>query len=233
MAKKKSGSGLVFFALLLGIGLSAFLYFYQSNLQTEDEVVEKTETEVETQSLLINEVAPDFLAVDSNGVAHQLSSFKGKIVVLEWKNYGCPFVKKHYESGNMQALQKMATEKEVVWLSVVSSAEGEQGFESPEQTNTRIESEQSQATAVLIDDKGVIGKLYHAKVTPHMYIINQEGILVYQGAIDDKSSTDQADLPTSINYIQKALTEIFEGVPVSESETEPYGCSVKYLSSVN
>ena len=232
MSKKKSGSGLVVFALFIGIGLSALIYYYQANLSAKEQLAKENQAKKElVKSLTINEPAPDFLAVDSKGVTQRLSSFRGKVVVIEWKNYDCPFVKKQYASNTMQSLQKMATEKDVVWLSIVSSAEGQQGFESPEDTNARLELEKAFPTAVLLDQKGVVAKLYHAKVTPHMFIIDTKGILVYQGAIDDKASTDQADIPTAVNYVKKALMEIWEGLPVSENQTEPYGCSVKYAES--
>lgn len=229
MAKKKSGSNLVFFALLLGIGLSAFLFYTQSTV-SKKEVVEEKKAEEVIQKLAINEMAPDFVALDSKGKSHQLSTYKGKLVVLEWKNYTCPFVQKHYSSGNMQALQTMAAEKGIVWLSIVSSAEGQPGYENPEATNNRLETEKSSPTAVLIDDKGIIGNLYHAKVTPTLFIIDQEGKLVYQGAVDDKASTDVADIETSNNFVKAALIELLESKPVTQAQSEAYGCDIKYAS---
>ena len=176
----------------------------------------------------VGQPAPEFTLKDSNGQSHNLSDFKGKFVVLEWLNHGCPFVVKHYESGNMQKLQKEYTGKDVVWLSIVSSAPGKQGHMTPEETNKAKAEKGSAATAVLIDEDGAVGQLYNAKVTPEMFIINPEGVLVYMGAIDDKKSTDPADVAGAKNYVKQALGEAMAGQPVSEPSTTPYGCSVKY-----
>ncbi|MEO6053939.1 MAG: thioredoxin family protein [Chthoniobacterales bacterium] len=176
----------------------------------------------------IGKAAPDFTAVDSNGKTHKLSDYKGKFVVLEWLNLGCPFVRKHYESHNMQNLQKQYTDKGVVWLSIVSSAPGKQGNLTPEETNKRKQQEGSNATVILLDEKGIVGRLYDAKTTPDMFVINPAGVLLYSGAIDDKKSTDVADIPTSKNYVKAALDEALAGKPVSQAQTASYGCSVKY-----
>lgn len=172
--------------------------------------------------------APDFKLTDSNGKEHSLSDFKGKFVVLEWLNHGCPFVVKHYASGNMQKLQKDYTGKDVVWLSIVSSAPGKQGHMSPEETNKTKAEKGSAATAILLDEDGTVGKLYGAQVTPELYIINPEGTLIYAGAIDDVKSTDQADVKDAKNYVAQALDEALAGKPVSEPTSKAYGCSVKY-----
>jgi peroxiredoxin len=176
----------------------------------------------------IGQSAPEFTLTDSNGQSHNLSDFKGKFVVLEWLNHGCPFVQKHYDGGNMQGLQKEYTGKDVVWLSIASSAPGKQGHMSPEETNKAKEEKGSAATAILIDEDGTVGKLYDAKVTPELYVINPEGTLVYMGAIDDKKSVDAADVAGAKNYVKQALDEALAGNPVSEPATEAYGCSVKY-----
>ncbi len=176
----------------------------------------------------INQPAPAFTLKDSDGKEHSLSDFQGKVVVLEWLNHGCPFVVKHYESGNMQKLQKEYTGKDVVWLSVVSSAPGKQGHMSPEDTNKTKAEKGSAATAILIDEDGTVGKLYNAQVTPEMFIINSDGVLVYAGAIDDKKSTDTADIAGAKNYVAQALDEVLAGKPVSETTSKAYGCSVKY-----
>jgi peroxiredoxin len=176
----------------------------------------------------VGQPAPEFTLTDSNGQSHNLSDFKGKFVVLEWLNHGCPFVKKHYDGGNMQGLQKEYTGKDVVWLSIVSSAPGKQGHMSPEETNKTKEEKGSAATAILIDEDGTVGKLYDAKVTPELYVINPEGTLVYMGAIDDKKSVDAADVAGAKNYVKQALDEAMSGQPVSEATTTAYGCSVKY-----
>ena len=176
----------------------------------------------------VGQPAPEFTLTDSNGQSHKLSDFKGKFVVLEWLNHGCPFVVKHYESGNMQNLQKEYTGKDVVWLSIVSSAPGKQGHMNPEETNKAKAEKGSAATAVLLDEDGTVGKLYDAKVTPELYVINPAGVLVYAGAIDDKKSTDPADVAGAKNYVKQALDEAMAGKPVSEPSTTAYGCSVKY-----
>lgn len=176
----------------------------------------------------IGSPAPEFTATDSNGQSHSLSDFKGKFVVLEWLNHGCPFVVKHYESGNMQNLQREYTGKDVVWLSVVSSAPGEQGHMSPEDTNATVAGKNAAPTAVLLDEDGTVGRLYDAKVTPEMFIINPDGVLIYAGAIDDKASTDVADIATAKNFVKQAFDEALGGQEVSEPKTKAYGCSVKY-----
>jgi peroxiredoxin len=172
--------------------------------------------------------APDFTLTDSNGTSHKLSDFKGKFVVLEWLNHGCPFVVKHYSGGNMQKLQKDYTAKDVVWLSIVSSAPGKQGHMTPEETNTTKTEKGSAATAILLDEDGTVGKLYGATATPQMFIVNPEGTLIYSGAIDSVKSTDADDIKEAKNYVAQALDEALAGQPVSEPNTTPYGCSVKY-----
>ena len=176
----------------------------------------------------VGQPAPEFTLTDSNGKSHNLSDFKGKFVVLEWLNHGCPFVKKHYDGGNMQGLQKEFTGKDVVWLSIVSSAPGKQGHMSPEETNKTKEEKGSAATAILNDEDGTVGKLYDAKVTPELYVINPEGTLIYAGAIDDKKSVEPADVAGAKNYVKQALDEAMAGKPVSEPITEAYGCGIKY-----
>ncbi len=176
----------------------------------------------------VGQPAPEFTLTDSTGTSHKLSDFKGKTVVLEWLNHGCPFVQKHYVEGNMQKLQKEYTGEGVVWLSIVSSAPGKQGHMAAEDANKTKEEKGSAATAVLLDEDGKVGQLYAAKVTPELFIINPEGTLVYAGGIDDKKSTDPADIATSTNYVAQALDELLAGKPVSMAKTAAYGCSVKY-----
>lgn len=176
----------------------------------------------------VDKPAPDFSCNDSNGIEHRLSSYKGKIVVLEWLNHDCPFVKKHYGSGNMQKLQKIYTGKDVVWLSVISSAPGKQGFCTPDKANDLTRAKNAHPTGVLLDPLGTVGKKYGAKTTPHMFIINKEGILVYNGGIDNKRSTDPKDVDRATNYVAKALNELLAGEDVSTKTSAPYGCSVKY-----
>jgi peroxiredoxin len=176
----------------------------------------------------VGEPAPTFSAVDSNGKTQNLASYKGKYVVLEWHNQGCPYTQKHYQSGNMQRLQKEWTEKGVVWFTVISSAPGKQGFVTPGQENEYLKKMNAAPTAVLMDPAGTLGHLYDAKTTPDMFIIDPAGNLIYQGAIDDKPTTDQSDVAGAKNYVSVALTEAMSGKPVTEPATRPYGCSVKY-----
>jgi peroxiredoxin len=172
--------------------------------------------------------APDFTATDSNGKAQTLSAYRGKFVVLEWHNQGCPYTRKHYESGNMERLQKEWTNKSVVWLTVISSAPGQQGYVTASQENTYVQKMNATPTAVVLDPNGSVGRLYGAKTTPHMFIIDPNGVLIYNGAIDDRPSTDPADIPNSTNYVSAALSAAMAGRAVSNPNTRPYGCSVKY-----
>jgi peroxiredoxin len=176
----------------------------------------------------VGQTAPGFVGTDSQGKTHKLSEYRGKVVVLEWHNQGCPYTKKHYESGNMQKLQKEWTAKGVIWLTVISSAPGEQGYVTAEQENSYLKQTNSTPTAVLLDPTGVIGHLYAAKTTPHMYVISPQGTLVYEGAIDSKPTSDPKDIPGATNWVQAALTEATAGKAVSTPVTTPYGCSVKY-----
>jgi peroxiredoxin len=176
----------------------------------------------------IGQPAPDFTLTDTLGNAHTLSALKGKFVVLEWINHDCPFVKKHYGTGNMQKLQKTYAEKGVVWLSVNSSAEGKQGNYPPEKWNEMTKEKGVAASAVLLDPDGKVGKLYGAKTTPHMFVINAEGTLIYKGAIDDNSSFDPETVKGAKNYVAAALDSAMAGTPVETPSTQAYGCSVKY-----
>jgi len=176
----------------------------------------------------IDEVAPDFSLTDIKGNEVSVWDFSGSIVVLEWMNPDCPFVKKHYDSGSMQLLQRTYVEKGVIWLTINSSAPGKQGNYSNDDWR-RIAAELSIAsTAVLLDPTGETGKAYGAKTTPHIFIIDAYGNIAYKGAIDDKPSTDSADIAGSKNYVKAALDELIEDELVTTPSTEPYGCSVKY-----
>lgn len=176
----------------------------------------------------IGKPAPDFTLKDLSGKDHKLSDYKGKIVVLEWVNYGCPFVKKHYESKNMQNLQKAATDAGVVWLAVCSSAPGKQGNETPETAKAKTTELGSAATAYLKDEDGSVGKLYDAKTTPEMFIVDKEGTLVYMGAIDDKPTPGPESIASAKNHVKAAVMEVMDGKPVTTATTKSYGCSVKY-----
>jgi hypothetical protein len=176
----------------------------------------------------IGSAAPDFVGTDSNGKDIALKDLRGRIVVLEWSNNQCPFVGKHYRSGNMQSLQKEATRQGIVWLTVLSSAPGEQGNVTAAQANELTLGRGAAPTAVILDPSGTIGRAYDARTTPHMFIIDKAGTLVYMGGIDDKPTTDLADIPTAKNYVRLALTAVIAGTPVQDPVTRPYGCSVKY-----
>lgn len=182
------------------------------------------------ESAEVGQPAPDFALTDTNGQSHSLSGYKGKFVVLEWLNYDCPFIKKHYGSGNMQNLQKANTAKGVVWLSINSSAPGKQGHFSDEEANKLMQEKGAAPSAYLQDPDGVVGKLYGARTTPHMFIVDPSGALIYQGALDSIPSTDPKDIPNAVNYVTSALEEAMNGKPVSESQTQSYGCSVKYAN---
>jgi peroxiredoxin len=172
--------------------------------------------------------APDFTATDTHGQKRSLADAKGKYVVLEWHNQGCPFVVKHYGSGNMQRLQKQLTGPGVVWLTIESSAPGKQGHVTPAESDAYMTEKGGSPTAVILDEDGRIGKLYGAKTTPHMFVIDPKGTLVYGGAIDDKPTTDQADVTGAKDYVLAAYEESKAGKPVATASTAPYGCSVKY-----
>jgi peroxiredoxin len=172
--------------------------------------------------------APDFTLTDHEGNTHSLSDFEGKVVVLEWINFDCPFVKKHYDSSNMQKLQQYYTAKDVVWLAINSSAEGMQGNFSNDEIAKRIQESNAAMTAYLIDTDGKVGHMYGAKTTPNMYIVDAEGNLAYAGAIDDNPAADPAVISGSKNYVQENLELIMAGKPVKMSKSKPYGCSVKY-----
>ena len=176
----------------------------------------------------VGDPAPDFTATDSNDKTHRLAEYKGKYVVLEWHNQGCPYTRKHYESGNMQRLQREWTSKGVVWFTVISSAPGTQGYVKARDENEYVKKMNATPTAVLLDPGGSLGHLYAAKTTPHMYVIDPNGVLIYNGAIDDRPTPDQSDIANSKNYVSAALQEAMSGKQVSDPTTRPYGCSVKY-----
>lgn len=175
--------------------------------------------------------APAFKAMDASGKTRALSEFRGKTVVLEWTNNGCPYVQKHYTSGAMQGLQTQAARDGVVWLSIVSSAPGMQGYLTPKDAKAWKTKVGAGATNVLLDPKGTVGRAYDAKTTPHMYVVDKAGTLVYMGGIDDQPTADPASLKTAKNYVVAALADVKAGRPVAQAATRPYGCSVKYGSA--
>ena len=176
--------------------------------------------------------APNFRATDVNGKPVSLADFKGKYVVLEWNNPGCPFVQKHYDSGNMQSLQKRFGAENVAWLAVNSTSESSSDYMAPSKLAAWFKQHNASPTAVLMDAKGEVGRAFGARVTPHMYVIDPNGTLVYAGAIDDKRSTNVADVKTASNYVVSALTESKSGKPVSKTTSQAYGCTIKYSSSL-
>jgi peroxiredoxin len=184
---------------------------------------------VAAHAATVGKPAPDFSLTDVNGKAVKLSDFKGKHVVLEWTNPNCPFVVKHYGSNNMQSLQKDKTAKGVVWLAVNSTSKSHQDYMAPAALSSKMTGEwKAASTHLLMDENGAVGKSYEAKTTPHMYVVDPKGTLVYAGGIDDKRSANPADVKTAKNFVRAALDETLAGKPVSVSTATPYGCSVKY-----
>ena len=176
----------------------------------------------------IGQPAPDFTATDSKGVTRHLSEFRGKPVVLEWTNADCPYTRKHYTSGNMQSVQTLAQRNGVVWLSVISSAPGKQGYVDGPAADALTQSRAASPTAVLLDPTGTVGRLYHARTTPHMFVVDETGSLRYMGGIDSIATTDANDIPKAEPYLREALLAVSEHKPVAHPVTKPYGCSVKY-----
>ncbi|MBZ0190008.1 MAG: thioredoxin family protein [Candidatus Obscuribacterales bacterium] len=210
---------------LLALALLTLAIWVPSEFLPDPSVIFASEA---AEAAQVGKLAPDFALTDIKGKTWKLRDLKGKLVVLEWFNHGCPFVKKHYESGNMQGLQKTYTGKGVVWLAICSSADGSQGSSRSEEHAQVFESKDAAPTAVLIDKDGKVGKAYGAKTTPHMFVVGKAGKLIYAGAIDDKRGVDQQEIKTANNYVKKALDEALAGKPVSTSSSMPYGCSVKY-----
>jgi peroxiredoxin len=176
----------------------------------------------------VGEPAPAFTGTSTNGSPVSLADYKGKVVVLEWTNHDCPYVRKHYETGNMQALQREATGQGVVWLTLISSAKGEQGWVTPARADELTTTRKAVPTAVLLDEKGAVGRMYGATNTPHMYVVDRAGRLVYAGAIDDRPTSRRADVQGANNYVRAALDAVAAGQPVKTPVTRAYGCTVKY-----
>jgi peroxiredoxin len=176
----------------------------------------------------VGKPAPDFTLKDTNGKTHSLKDLKGKAVVLEWLNFDCPFVKKHYNSGNMQKLQTTETAKGTVWFSIVSSGKGKEGYFAPKEMNERQMKVDGKQTAILYDTDGKVGKAYGAKNTPHMFVIGADGNIAYRGAIDDKDTAEIGDIAKAKNYVSAALEDLRANRKVATADTKPYGCGVKY-----
>ncbi|HTB21884.1 MAG TPA: thioredoxin family protein [bacterium] len=180
-------------------------------------------------SVAVGAPAPDFSLMSASGKTVQLSDYRGKLVVLEWVNSGCPFVHKQYDSDNMQRLQRKYTDEGVVWLTISSSCQGKEGyFAEPKDARAFIKERNAAMTALLLDHKGVVGREYGAKTTPDMVVLTKKGTVAYEGAIDDKPSTDLADIPGAHNYVAAALDALMDGRPVAVTQTRSYGCSIKY-----
>jgi peroxiredoxin len=176
----------------------------------------------------LGQPAPAFSVTDTTGKTWSLSDLSGQGMILEWTNHDCPYVQKHYGSGNMQALQKEARDAGYAWLSVISSAPGKQGHVTPAQADELSKGRGASPTAVLLDEDGTMGRAYGAQTTPHMFVIDGSGTLVYMGGIDDRATTDSADVAGATNYVRLALADLAAGNPVAKGATRPYGCSVKY-----
>jgi len=179
----------------------------------------------------VGQPAPAFTATDVTGKPVSLADFKGRHVVLEWVNPGCPYVQKHYGAANMQGTQKAATDQGVVWLAVSTTARDHVDYKAPADLAAWMKSNKAAATATLMDPDGIVGRAYGARTTPHLYIVNPAGLLVYAGAIDSKATANPADIAGATNHVKQALAESLSGKPVSVSSTRPYGCSVKYPSA--
>jgi hypothetical protein len=176
----------------------------------------------------IGQTAPEFTAVDSQGKTRDLADFRGKTVVLEWTNADCPYTRKHYISGNMQSMQALAQQHGVIWLSVISSAPGKQGYVDGAGADALTRSRHAEPTAVLLDPSGTVGRLYHAKTTPHMFVIDKNGILKYMGGIDSIATADVSDIAQAEPYLKEAMLAVVDDRPVTHPVSQPYGCGVKY-----
>ena len=172
--------------------------------------------------------APDFAVQDTKGTTRHLSEFRGKPVVLEWTNADCPYTRKHYTSGNMQAAQKLAQKDGVVWLSIISSAPGKEGFVNGPAADVLTQSRGAAPTAVLLDPTGSVGRLYHARTTPHLFVVDRNGNLQYMGGMDSIATADVSDIPNAEPYLKEAMLAVVDGKPVEHPVTKPYGCSIKY-----
>ena len=179
----------------------------------------------------VGQAAPDFTLSDASGKPVKLSDFRGKFVVLEWTNPGCPYVRKHYNSGNMAATQKEATDKGAVWLSINSTEKSAYDYMEPAKLVAWQKERKLHASAVLMDEEGTAGRAYGARTTPHMYIVDPKGQLVYAGGIDSIPSSNSDDIKKAVNYVRQGLGEALAGKPISAAATRPYGCSIKYKSA--
>lgn len=210
------------------VWLSAFSLALMAGISASPSMLTAIASEQSSRIATIGKPAPSFRLTDTNGKQRSLTDAAGKYLVLEWNNFDCPFVRKHYKSSNMQRLQKTYTSKGVLWYTVCSSAAGKQGNYTSGRLNELIKQNNAHPTAYLLDENGKTGKAYGASATPHMFIVSPKGLLIYSGALDDNPSADIADIKTATNYVQKSLDEALAGKPVSTPTSQPYGCSVKY-----
>lgn len=187
-----------------------------------------TQVRADSPEPQVGSPAPDFAVQDTKGTTRHLSEFHGKPVVLEWTNADCPYTRKHYTSGNMQAAQKLAQKDGVVWLSIISSAPGKQGFVNGPAADALTQSRGAAPTAVLLDPTGSVGRLYHARTTPHLFVVDRNGNLQYMGGMDSIATADVSDIPNAEPYLKEAMLAVVDGKPVEHPVTKPYGCSIKY-----
>ena len=187
-----------------------------------------TQVRADSPEPQVGSPAPDFTVQDTKGTTRHLSEFHGKPVVLEWTNADCPYTRKHYTSGNMQAAQKLAQKDGVVWLSIISSAPGKQGFVNGPAADALTQSRGAAPTAVLLDPTGSVGRLYHARTTPHLFVVDRTGNLQYMGGMDSIATADVSDIPNAEPYLKEAMLAVVDGRPVAHPVTKPYGCSIKY-----
>lgn len=221
--------------VILGILVLGIIVAVPVGLEAYDNIFNNTgpsPSELEAMAPRVGEPAPVFTAVDTRGASHSLESYKGQWVVLEWVNHGCPYTKKHYKSvdgqpGNTQAMQRDYANR-VVWLSVVSSAPGRQGYSSAEQANEEASDKGASPKAIIRDTAGMLGRMYGARTTPQYAIIDPQGVLRYAGAVDSKQSSSPKDIASATNYVRAALEAGFAGKPIEPKQTQPYGCDVKY-----
>lgn len=206
------------------IVLSLLIFAAATVMNLTNDSVENTDT----ADAPVGEQAPSFEVMGADGEMHSLSDYEGKYVILEWLNYGCPYIQKHYNGDNMQQLQEKYTNQGVVWLSVISSAPGTQGYMKAEEAQQSIDEYGSSPTEILLDPEGKMGKAYGARVTPHMFIIDPQGVVRYNGAIDDKPTPAASSLETAHNYIDAAMNSLMNGEEVEVKSNTPYGCGVKY-----
>ncbi len=223
----------LFMTLALSLVASTSVFAFQSplTLAADEKPASDSSSSIEEAKAKVGEKAPDFTLPDADGRKHSLSDYKGKFVVLEWVNFGCPFVKKHYNSNNMQKLQADYTKKGVIWLSICSSGIGQQGYFTGDQLKEQIAQHHSKATVYLIDADGTVGHTYGAKATPHMFVIDKDHTLVYAGAIDDKPTADVSDVPTAKNYVREALDDAMGGKKIATDSVKAYGCRVHYKTN--